>query len=584
MRKGRRPNVNVQRIGVCAGLLVVLLLGKCEITKPNLQAPLFDNLGKYRWEITTSSRYAQRFFTQGIVMASGFNHAEAARSMREVIRLDSACAMGYWGLAYVLGPSYNTQMQNENYREVNWAVQRAKLYARTTSKWEKALIDANEAKYKASEPDEVAYTHELRLAVMEFPSIPELKVLLAESLMNQHAWDLYEWRGGPPKTWTSEIVGLLSDALEADPDNPLANHLFIHAVEASEEPEVAMPSAKRLATSVPGAGHLVHMPSHIYINTGDYHSGTLANVASVRADSIYLAQNKKRGTYGQLYYPHNYHFLAACAALEGRGALAIEASFKMTNIIEEAFLGKPGFETTDYYLTIPYNILVKFAQWEKILSLNTPDENSHPYRWTMWHYARGMASANMGQLLKSKSHLEKLKEYSKDDRLHKLRIWDINPATQLAEIAGRVLESEIAWRCKKPVRAEELLLEAISLEDRLRYDEPPDWIFSVRHRLGALLLEMDRPEEAQTIYEEDLVNFPKNGFALNGLWQCLHKQGKLSEAEKIKKEFDRVWAYADTPLRYSRVDPRYRKNLQIQVGYDTPNELVYIASASCGFN
>ncbi len=563
------------------GLLIAAILLRCEVQKPKFEAILFDNLGGYTWEITSTSEYASDFFTQGIILASGFNHAEAARSMREAIRIDSTCTMCHWGLAYVLGPNYNADMNDENTAEVAAAVARSRQYAKSATPWEALLVEANVKKYGGGEPNEEAYEQVLRKAVSEFEKLPELKVLLAESLMNQHAWDLYERKGGAPRPWTAEILSLLEAALALSPENPLANHLYIHATEASAAPDQGLASAERLSYLVPGSGHLVHMPSHTYINMGEYHKGTVANEASVRVDSAYIAECQVQGTYPQLYYPHNYHFLAACAALEGRGALAIEASFKMTQIIESSFLGKPGFETVEHYLTIPYNILVKFAQWEKILSLNDPGD-AHPYRLAIWYYARGMALANVGKLTDAKDELRKLKEISMDPGIGQLWIWGINSAAQPVEIATKVLEAELAWKSSDLATAKRLLYEAVTVEDQLNYDEPPDWIFSVRHHLGDLLLKMGNPQEAQEVFEYDLKMFPNNGYALHGLLKALEQQGKKQEVQPVKAAFTKAWQYADTQLENSKVDPRERKNLTIRVGYDSPNELVYIASATCG--
>jgi len=570
-------------VGVFCLLLLGSIILKCKPeAQHSFQAPLFDNMGNYAWPITTTSQDANQFFSQAMILASGFNHAEAARSLREAVRLDSTCAMCYWGLAYVLGPNYNATDEGNENKEIRWAMEKALGQLAEVTPLERLLIEANDKKFGPLGVDEEAYEMGLRNGMEEFKNVPELLVLLAESIMNQHAWDLYEHKGGPAKPWTPEIVNLLKRALFLNEDHPLANHLFIHATEASKKPEEAIPSAEKLEGLVPGSGHLVHMPSHVYINTGDYHKGTLANQESVQVDSIYIAQCQVQGAYPQLYYPHNYHFLATCAALEGRGALALESSFKMTHIIEQSYLGKPGFETVDHYLTIPYNMLVKFAQWEKILALNEL-KNVHPYRKTIWRYARGMAYANTGNVSRAEEELLKIRDLRIENEDEEIIVWGINSTLDLTRIAKLVLEGEIAWKKGDFAVARALYEEAINLEDQLRYDEPPDWIFSVRHTLGELLMEIGLFSEAQKVYEEDLARFPKNGYSLNGLCHSYKSQGKNKLAEKCERAFEIAWQYADVKLKYSRVDPKHRENLSIPIGEDTPNALVYIASASCGF-
>ena len=548
------------------------------------QAPLFDNLGNYEWEITTYSKDANRFFTQGMIMAYGFNHGEAERSFREAIRLDSTCAMAYWGLAYVLGPNYNMDMEEANKEEVLWAINKADSLKEGLRAWERMLIEALQAKYSKSK--EKGNTSEDYRAAMQkvyerFPDHPEIITLYAESIMNLHAWDLYEKDSEEPKPWTPEIVGLLYEALKVAPEHPLANHLMIHATEASDNPGQAIRSAKLLASLVPGSGHLVHMPSHVYIRTGDYHLGSLANEEAVKVDSAYITKCNVEGVYPQLYYPHNYHFLAATAALEGRGSRAIEAAFSMSDIIDRNYLGKPGFATTQHYITIPYNTLVKFAQWEKILLLDEPD-TTYKYPLAMWHYARGMAYVNKGFLNIAETELGRLKKFKKHPRVRELMIWDINSGSSILQIAENVLAAEIAMKQNDFHNARQYLEAAIEIEDQLNYNEPPDWFFSVRHILGELMIDRGNYEYARKLYQEDLENFPKNGFALNGLYHALIGLRELEQAESIKQKFDEAWKYADVTLKYSRIDPGKRKNLPLKLGFNTPDELLFLAGSACG--
>ncbi|MBV6647045.1 MAG: hypothetical protein KI790_16425 [Cyclobacteriaceae bacterium] len=574
----------VQRVLLGTGMVVgvAITIGLAE--KPQqYQAPLFDNLGDYQWEVTTVSEAANKFFTQGMVMSFGFNHGEASRSFREAIRLDSTIAMGYWGLAYVLGPNYNAGMSAEDRAEVLWAVEKAKSLKQNLKDWEVALIDAIRVKFPAdaSEAKEEAFSEALALAYEKFPKHPEITVLYAESIMNLHAWDLYEKKGGAAKPWTPEIVRLLEEAMNTDEDHPLANHLYIHATEASTNPEKAYKSAEKLAWLVPGSGHLVHMPSHVYINTGDYHLGSLANEQAVKVDSAYIAQCKVKGVYPQLYYPHNYHFLAATAALEGRGARSIEAAFTMADVIDRQYLGKEGYETVQHYITVPYNVLVKFAQWEKILALNAPDPQ-YKYPVAIWHYAKGMAYANKGRMYFAKEELAKLQKLAADEEVRAIPIWEINTAADVVELAVEILAAEIAVKEKKWIIAEKHYLTAIDIEDHLNYNEPPDWFFSVRHPLGDMYIRAGEFKKAEKAFREDLSTFPRNGFALNGLYHALKAQSKNDEAKAIKVKMDKAWSYADCKLEYARIDESSRQDLKLKIGQNSPNEIIYLAGRYCG--
>ncbi|MEJ0055760.1 MAG: hypothetical protein WDN75_08970 [Bacteroidota bacterium] len=352
----------------------------------------------------------QTFFNQGIIMANGFNHAEAERSFREAVRQDSTFAMGYWGIAYVLGPNYNSSGENmgviKNIRE---AVAKAVKFGKQSSPWEQAVINAVQVKFPADSVTTNAegYASSMKDVYSQFPENDFVATLYAESVMNLHPWDFYVKKGGEARPWTTEVVPLLEKVISINPENPLANHLYLHATEAGPDLGKALVSAERLKTLVPSAGHLVHMPSHIYINTGDYHEGSIANEKAVVADSIYIAECKSQGVYPQLYYPHNYHFLAATAAFEGRGAKSIEAAYKTVSILDPKYFREAGYETVLHYTTIPMHVLVKFEQWEKILASPRPEQDLI-YPRAIWHYARGMAYVNMNKMNEAQAELDSL--------------------------------------------------------------------------------------------------------------------------------------------------------------------------------
>ncbi len=565
-------------------LVVAFTIIQCNSTNPpNFEAPLFDNLGDFNINVTTDSKYARRFFVQGMVMANAFNHLEGARSLREAIRLDSTFSMAYWGLAYVLGPNYNTNNNMGESMEIKEAARNAMKYSKNTQPWEKTLIEAIDIKFPADSEnvDEQAYADKMKEAYHSFPENDFIVTLYAESIMNQHAWDLYTRKGGQPKEWTPEIVGLLEDAIKLNPRNPLANHLYLHAMEASPEVEKALVSAERLKTLVPVAGHLIHMPSHIYINTGDYHAGSIANEKAVVVDSIYIAECKVQGAYPQLLYSHNYHFLAATAAFEGRATRSIEATFKMAEIVESSYLREPGFETTQHYITVPYNTMVKFAQWEKILALPRPDEDLE-YLIAVWHYARGMALANSGKLEMAKEELSTVKELSESEKIKNMMIWEINSCSDIVNISALVLEGEIARFENRFDDAAILFNKAILIEDNLNYNEPPDWFFSVRHLLGDLYMRMGEFAKAEEVYREDLTYWVKNGYSLNGLYHSLLGQERTEEAGKVKEQFEEAWKYAEIELKYSRVDENNRPEINLTLNEGTPQDLYYALAAFCG--
>lgn len=564
-------------------LSFILFLTNCSEKKPTFEAPVLNNIGNYQVKVTTGAEYAQLFFNQGVIMANGFNHAEAERSFRESIRQDSTFAMGYWGIAYVLGPNYNSGGKNMGtIRDIKNAVKNAAEFGRSATPWERAVIKAIQIKFPSDSltTNDEGYSLSMKAAYSEFSDNDFVATLYAESIMNLHAWDFYVKKGGEARPWTSALLEVLEKAITLNPKNPLANHLYLHATEAGPNVEKALASAERLKTLVPSAGHLVHMPSHIYINTGDYHEGSLANEQAVIADSIYIAECKSQGIYPQYYYPHNYHFLAATATFEGRGAKSIEAAYKAVHILNKKYFREAGYETVLHYATIPMHVLVKFEQWEKILASPKPDDDLS-YPKAIWHYARGMAYANLNKPSEAQNELDSLNKLSESGDVKRIIIWAINPAEQVCKIASNVLEAELHTTKGNYKSAIELLKQAIQLEDGLNYNEPPDWFFSVRHLLGDALMNYQDFVGAEKIYLEDLTYWPKNGFALHGLYESLKGQNKTKEAEDIKKQFDIAWRYADSELKYSRIDKNDRKNLTLKIDENSPNTLVYMASTLC---
>ena len=513
------------------------------------KAPILKGLEGIDFKISTNSREAQAYFNQGMMLAYGFNHAEAARSFFEASRLDSACAMAYWGFAYVLGPNYNAGMEDDNYQRAYEAVQKAQALAGNCTPKEKALITALQSRYSPEPPADrkpldVAFAGAMKKVYAAFSDDPDISALYAESIMDLHPWDLYHKKTKAPKPWTPEIVAILEKLIKQYPRHPGAPHFYIHAVEASDKPEKGLAAANLLMTLVPGSGHMVHMPSHIYIWTGDYHLGSLANIAAVKADSSYITSCHAQGAYPLAYYPHNYHYLSATATLEGSSKLAWDAAKKVQEKTAKDVMIQPGWGTLQHYYSVPYFVAVKFSLWDSILAVKALN-NDLVYPRAILHYARGLAFLGKKEHAKAENELTMLKELAKDTALKSMNIWNINTMSDIVQIAAYVLTAEIHRDKREFDKAFIEYNKAIAIEDNLNYNEPPDWFFSVRHQLGNALLQAGKYAEAQKIYEEDLRTWKENGWALIGLYEALGKQGRGAEAALVKQRFDKAWQYAD---------------------------------------
>ncbi|MCR9287047.1 MAG: hypothetical protein NXI23_06605 [Bacteroidetes bacterium] len=520
-------------------------------------APLFDGLNVLNFPISTQSRLTQKYFNQGLVLAYGFNHAESVRSFKEAANQDPDCAMCYWGIAWALGPNYNApNVSAEVLPRINEALMNAKLRMSNGSQKEQALINALSKRYpktieEDASPYYQAFAKEMKQIHETYPEDLDIAAITAESLMNLHPWDMWNPEDGTPREWTPEIVDIIEGILKKNPNHPQAIHLYIHGLEASPYPEKVIPYADKLRDAVPGSGHLVHMPSHTYINTGHYHKGAIANEKAVKVDSTYVAGCHEAGIYPLGYYPHNWHFLAACAALEGRGNRALEASHYMADyVIDHKLMLEPDGVSMQHFYSIPWYIMVKFAMWEEILKEEKPTEQM-VYPNIIWHYARGMAFAAKKNFRSAKVELDAIKSLEEDESLEGKKFFGINHLSDLIYIARFVLEGELAFRQGDFETSIKLLKAAVAKEDALAYNEPPDWFFSVRHLLGHVLMEADKYGEAETVYREDLKKLKENGWALMGLYQSLLKQGKEFETEKILERYKKSFEYSEIELTSS---------------------------------
>lgn len=526
-----------------------------ETTQADRTAPLLEGMGDLHWPISTGSELAERYFDQALTLAYGFNHLEAERSFREAARLDDGCAICFWGAALVLGPNINDPIPTPDremkaYETLGEAVARLE-YA---SDKERALIEALKSRYQATPPEDRspldrAYADAMRSVAARYPDDLQIQTLFAEAMMDTMPW-AYWTEEGEPKPLTKEVFATLELVLERDPLHPGANHFLIHAVE-QEHPERGVRAADNLRRKVPGAGHLVHMPSHIYIRVGRYHDGSIANEHAIEADDDYVTQCRAQGIYPVAYVPHNHHFLWATTTMEGRSADSIAAARHTAEHVIRGLMRDPQLVMLQHYSSIPYYALVRFGKWDEILEEPAPDADLL-YPTAVWHYARGIAFVRLGKLGEAKKELEQVRTIAANPALEEMRLWGLNPTSSLAEIAAGVLQGELAAARGNVKTAVASLRKAIAIEDGLIYGEPPDWFYPARQNLGAILLEAGRARAAEQVYREDLARFPDNGWSLFGLAQSLRAQGKTSEAEEVERRFEEAWRFADVEITASR--------------------------------
>lgn len=538
-------------------LIITLGLSGCPSVKlqNSATAPLFDNLGNYHHPISTKSQLAQRYFDQGLILTYGFNHAEAERSFREAAKLDPNCAICNWGVAFVLGANINAAMTDEAVSPAWEALQKALQLSDQASEKEKAYIQALAKRYFAKPVEDrkslnIAYANAMREVAKSYPDDLDAATLFADAVMNTMPWDYWQ-DNGEPKPETQEILHTLEAVLKRNPNHPGANHLYIHTVEAVK-PELGIAAADRLANLVPGSGHLVHMPSHIYIRVGRYHDAVVANQKAIAADKEYITQCHKQGMYPLAYIPHNHHFLWAAATMEGNQKLAMEAAYDTAAMADEQKMREPGYGTLQHYYSIPLYTMTRFGKWDEILAETAPAKDLQ-YVNGVWHYGRGTAFTAKGQFQEATQELEKLKAIATDPTLTKVTIWDVNTTADLLKIAVEVLTGKLAAKQGDYDQAIAHLETAVSLEDKLNYDEPPPWHYPVRQSLGAVLLQANQPAAAEIIYQQDLQHFPENGWSLAGLAQSLEAQGKTEAAQAVQKRFQAAWKNADLSMTLAQL-------------------------------
>ncbi|MGQ0812289.1 MAG: tetratricopeptide repeat protein [Nitrospiraceae bacterium] len=513
--------------------------------------PLYDNLGTHHHPVTTVSQKSQQYFDQGLRLVYAFNHEEAINSFEEAARLDPEAAMPHWGIALALGPNINAPMAKEQEPRASEEIRKALMLGAKASHREQAYIRALATRYSSetstSRPAlDKAYTAAMRQVWKQFPDDADAGTLFAESLMDLRPWDFWTSEG-KPKTGTRELVSTLERVLKKNPNHPGACHYYIHAVEASFRPERALPCAERLPSLMPGAGHLVHMPAHVYLRLGRYREAAERNVHAVSVDREYLQHRKLTGNYPSGYYPHNLHFLWSALTMEGRSVQAIQAARDLLTVISpEAARHDPVLE--EFTPTLLF-ALARFGKWDEVLAIPQPASELR-YTTAVWHYARGLAFSATGridQATEEQGQLASVANVLPDDKMV-----GASHVVELARIAEQVLAGELASQRGRYDEAIDHLTRAVSLEDHLRYYEPPLWHYPVRHSLGAVLLAAGRASEAEASYRADLKRHPENGWALFGLARSLRIQGKATDADAVEKRFQKAWARADVTLTASR--------------------------------
>jgi len=516
-------------------------------SSPPAVVPLFDNLGTHHYTISTRVPKTQSYFDQGLRLYYAFNHAEANRAFEEASRLDPDCAMCYWGLALGHGPNINAPMETEAALAAYDAIQKAIAHEVPADTKERALIRALAARYAAEPPEDrssldKAYADALGDLIQRYPTDDEIATLYAEALMDLSPWN-YWTADGKPRANTPQILAQLERVLVSNPRHPGANHFYIHAVEAAQ-PERAVAAAERLASIMPGAGHVVHMPGHIYIRVGRYLDAISANEHAVHADEVYIRDNRpKNGIYTLGYYPHNYDFLAFAASMIGRSRQTMEAAEKMRAAAPPELLREPGMTFLQHHETRYLQMQVRFAQWQAVLDAAPPAEDLRHAR-AMWQYARGRALAARGSIKEAEEALGQVIRTAQTPDVASRRL-EFNTSGAILGLAGEVLAGHLAEAKGDLTSALGHLREATHLEDALTYGESPEWSVPVRQELGMMLLRTDRAAEAEQVFREDLKRFPDNGWSLRGLQLALGRQGRSEEAQRVGSRFNKVWTSAD---------------------------------------
>jgi tetratricopeptide (TPR) repeat protein len=514
-------------------------------------APRLQNLGSHTFPVSTRNRQAQAFMNQGLNLAYAFNHAEARRAFREAARLDPDLAMAYWGQALVLGPNINALMEPNEEPQAYELIQKALSLKHRATPRERAYIDALAQRYSGKaadrQPRDAAYADAMRNVHERFPNDLDAAMLYVESVMDLRPWGYWQ-RDGAPHVRTDDIVELTERVMTRHPRHPGALHMYVHLMEGTSTPEKAEQAADTLQTLMPAAGHMVHMPGHIYQRIGRYTDAIKSNQLAIAADEDYISQCRAQGLYPMAYYPHNIHFLWFAATEDGQSRLAIEAARQLATKIDDEML--KSLPLTAGFRMVPYYALTRFGRWDEMLKEPEPPAFSAVLR-AMWHYARGLSLVATDRVDDAEQELKQLVALTGDPSMNE-PMFSPNQSRAIVAPAPEVLAAEIAAARGRYDEAITRLDRAVRLEDSLVYTEPSEFHFPPRLALGAILLKAGRPAEAETVYWEHLRRHRENGWGLFGLMQALRAQNKTADAALTEARFKMAWARADVTLAASR--------------------------------
>ncbi|HUJ95626.1 MAG TPA: hypothetical protein VLW84_10215 [Terriglobales bacterium] len=505
-------------------------------------ATLMTGLGDLHHPVSTNNAEAQQFFDQGLRLIYAFNHDEAARSFARGAELDPKLAMAYWGIAEAVGPNYNDPASDDRFKQAHDAIQKAIDLSANASPSEVAYIQAMAVRFPAEpNPDRrksaEAYHDAMREVVKQYPDDLDAATLFAESGMNLHPWGLWH-PDGTPEAGTEEIVATLESVIRRDPNHLGAVHYYIHAVESSPNPERALAGANRLASLAPAAGHIVHMPAHVYIRTGDYEAAVKTNEKAAEADRAYIQASGVMGIYPMMYYSHNLHFIAMCSAMNGNYAEAKQNADMLAAHVGPAVKEMPPLEA---FMTVPMAVEIRFHRWDAILKMPQPDP-SMKTTTVFWHFGRGMALAGTGKVSQSEAEYKIVSDAEASTPPDAIFAMPFNnKAKDIMKIARDVLGAKIAMAKQDNDTVISLLSEAVAVQDSLKYGEPPDWFFPVRESLGAAFLMNGDATAAERVFREDLNRNPRNPRSLWGLEEALKAQGKDYDAGFVQKQFEASW-------------------------------------------
>jgi tetratricopeptide (TPR) repeat protein len=537
------------RLTLAATVGILLCTGN-EVLASRPSAPLFDDAGEHHHAVTTSSPMAQRFFNQGMVLLYGFNHAEAIRSFTAVTEADPQCAMAYWGIAYAHGPNINRPMDPSAVPLAWTALQKAQSLEANASPRERGYIEALAKRYKAEPVEDrsamdLAYAEAMREVMRQNPDDLDAAALFAEAVMDTMPWDYWQ-SDRRPKPAMIEVMGVLRDVLRRDPDHPGANHFFIHAVEAGPTPEDALPAADRLrALELSAAPHLIHMPSHIYLRTGLYEDAIEANRIAARKDEQYIDSCKAQGFYPATYYPHNVHFLWYANLMLGRAEDAIKTARRIEELEMDTRCGPSSLSEAPRFRHLTLLTLARFGRWNELARVKEPGPE-YPLDLAFWHFARGLAAIARNDATLASRHLAEMHRLGQTPDLKNVES-PIFPATKVFAVAEMVLAGRTALARGGTARGLDDLRKAVALEDDLPYMEPPFWHAPTRQTLGAALLAIDQPADAESIFRADLERNPRNGWSLRGLEESLRRQHKTDAADSVARELAQAWKRVDAP-------------------------------------